>query len=285
MTTIFKSVEAASEMEVRYRSVLDKWPVANTQLILSTREGKTFVVACGPETAPPLVLLHGSMANSASWMFDAALWSRSFRVYAVDMIGEAGFSAPSRPPLHSDAYAQWLDDVMSGLRLKRAAFVGVSLGGWLGLDYATRRPGRAEQLALLCPSGLGRQKNFLLKAAPLLLFGTWGVRKMREMVLGPTPTDMPENARQLVELMSFISGCFRPRMEKIPRFDDTALRTLTMPMLVIVGGKDVLLDSADTRRRLALTVAHAEVRFLPDARHFIRGQSDVILEFLTRNGR
>ena len=71
---------------------------------------------------------------------------------------------------------------MAGLGLMRAAFVGLSLGSWLALDYASRRPDRVERLALICPAGIGRQKNFLAKAAVFMLLGPWGVRMAREMV-------------------------------------------------------------------------------------------------------
>ncbi|MET7399007.1 alpha/beta fold hydrolase [Dactylosporangium sp. NPDC005572] len=100
------------------------------------------------------MLLHGAIANSASWMGDAAEWSQRFRVYAVDVIGEAGLSAPARPPLDSDAYAARLDDVLDGLGLRGASFAGISLGGWLALDYAIRRPDRVDRLALLNPGGV-----------------------------------------------------------------------------------------------------------------------------------
>jgi len=46
-----------------------------------------------------------------------------FRVYAIDMIGEAGLSAPSRPPLDSGAYTQWLDEVLDSLSLDRVSIV------------------------------------------------------------------------------------------------------------------------------------------------------------------
>jgi pimeloyl-ACP methyl ester carboxylesterase len=78
------------------------------------------------------------------------------------MIGEPGLSAPSRPRLASDAYALWLDDVLHELGVARASLVGVSLGGWLALDYATRRPERVERLALLCPGGVGKQRASFL---------------------------------------------------------------------------------------------------------------------------
>jgi len=73
------------------------------------------------------VLRQGSGANAAMWMRDIASWAEGHRVYAVDVIGEPGFSAPSRPALASDAYALWLDDVLHALGLGRASCVGVSL--------------------------------------------------------------------------------------------------------------------------------------------------------------
>jgi pimeloyl-ACP methyl ester carboxylesterase len=215
-------------------------------------------------------------------MFDTPLWSGAFRCYAVDMIGEPGFSAPVRLPLDGEAHALWLDDVMAGLGIEKASFVGMSLGGWLALDYANRRPGAVERLALICPAGIGRQKNFLLKAAPLLLLGPWGVRRMREMVFGPARADPPPAARPLVRLMGLIGRAIRPRVVKIPRLSDAELSRLKAPMQVIVGGRDVLIDSDDTRRRLAKPAPHAEVIFLPEARHFIPGQTTRILEFLQK---
>jgi pimeloyl-ACP methyl ester carboxylesterase len=282
---IFKTPEGAEQVMALYRRVLDGWPVPSEQRRLPTREGETFVVACGPLDGPPLILLHGAQSNAASWMFDAAAWSNRFRIYAVDMIGDAGFSAPSRPPLASDAYALWLDDVLAGLGVTRAAFVGLSLGGWLALDYATRRPGRVERLALICPAGIGRQKNFLLKAASLMLLGPWGMRKAREMVFGPAPKQLPAIVRPLIELMGLIGREFRPRVVKIPVISDSGLAGLTVPVLAVVGGRDVLIDSAETRDRLRRHAPHAEVAFLPEGRHFLPGQTARVGAFLTADTR
>lgn len=279
--SVFRSEAGEREVRSRYRQVLDAWPGPKAELRLPTREGETFVIAYGREDAPPLILLHGAQANSAVWMFDAPRWSQAFRCYAVDMIGEAGFSAPSRPPLDGEAHALWLDDVMRGLGLSRASFVGVSLGGWLALDYARGRPAAIERIAVLCPAGVGRQKNFLLKAAPLLLLGPWGARRMREMVMGPSPRELPPAAGPFMELMGSIGRNIRPRVVKIPRLRDAELAALRMPLLAIVGGRDVLFDSAETRRRLEASAPHAEVVFLPEARHAIYGQSERVFQFLS----
>jgi pimeloyl-ACP methyl ester carboxylesterase len=242
-------------------------------------------VACGDASAPPLLLLHGGMANSAMWMGDVAAWAEHFRVYAVDVIGEAGLSAPARPPLASDAHALWLDDVMQALSLTRASMrvsiVGVSLGGWLALDYATRRPERVESVVVLCPAGVGRQKlSIVFKTVPLRMLGAWGRRKASELILGRAPANPSPALRYFMDFMSLIHKTLRPRMVKLPIFSDLALQRLTMPVMAILGGKDVLLDSAETRERLERNVPHVDIRFDPEAGHFIPGQTAPILEFL-----
>lgn len=272
MTAIYRSADGARAVEELYRAFLARWPVPNEQLRVDTRQGTTFVVACGPPDAPPLLLLHGSAANSATWMADVAAWAGHFRVYAVDMIGEPGLSAPSRPPLHSEAYAWWLDDVLRGLGVDgKVSIVGGSLGGWLALDYATRRPDRVERMALLCPGGVGRTKvGVLFAALALLPFGRWGRRTAMRLVLG----EVPEAPGDYVML---INRHFKPR-GAVPRFTDDTLRRLNAPTLVIVGGRDRLLDSAGTKRRLD---GVATVRLLPDVGHLILGQSGAVLEFLS----
>lgn len=280
---VYRSVEAGQAVEAQYRRVLERWSVPKTELHLSTRQGSTFVLTCGPEGAPPVVLLHGSQANSAAWIHDVALWSTKFRLFAVDMIGEAGLSARVRPNLIGDAHALWLEDVFEGLGLSRAAIVGTSLGGWLALDFASRKPEAVQALALVCPAGIGRQKNFLLKALPLPLLGPWGKRKMRELVFGPIPKSFPEEVRPIADLMDAVARAIKPRVVSIPQLSDAELGKLGMPILAIIGGRDALLDSRDTRERLQRAATHAEICFIEEGYHFLPNQASRVMDFLERS--
>lgn len=282
MTSLYRSEAARLDIASGYRAILDSWPVARTEHRIPTREGETFVVECGPAEAPPLFLFHGSVGNAAMWMGHVARLAADYRCFAVDMIGEPGLSAPSRPPLDGEAHALWLDDVFAGLCVERAALAGMSLGGWLALDHAIRRPERVAALALVVPAGIGRQKNLLAKAFPLLFLGAWGKRKLREMVFGPQPADPPPEAQAFHDFMTRVMNGFRARIVRIPIASDEELAALAMPVLAILAGRDVLVDGPETRDRMARLVPDAEIDFRPDARHYIPDTTPTIADFLHR---
>lgn len=282
MAAIYRTPQYAAAIEAQYRAVLEHWPVPSSQERIETHLGETFVISCGPEDAPPVVLLHGSQANSAAWIPDIALWATRFRLHSIDMVGEPGLSAPVQPDPATDAHARWLDEMFAAIGVTRPTLVGTSLGGWLALDYATRRRNAVRALALVCPAGIGRQKNFLLKALPLLLLGPWGAHKMREMIFGPEPETMPDAISQIGPLMNAIGEAVRPRVIAIPRLTDAQLAALAMPVLAIVGGRDALLDSRETRDRLRQHAPRAEVAFIEDGYHFLPDQAARIMSFLER---
>ncbi|MER6048632.1 alpha/beta fold hydrolase [Streptomyces sp. NPDC001793] len=274
---LYKSQAGAEEILRRYRAALETWPVPAEHVRVPTGQGETFVVVSGPEDAPPLVLLHGSGANATMWLDDVAGWSRHFRTYAVDVIGEPGLSAPARPSLASDGLARWLDEVLEGLGISATSLVGTSLGGWLALDYARRRPERVTRLALLCPGGIGRQKmGWLFRTLLLRALGRRGVARS---VRKATGLEDPR-FRDVLDTVVLTFTHFRPRTERLPVVPDEELRRLAMPVLVIAGERDVLFDSAGTARRVRACVPRATVHLLPGTGHALFGQTDTVLDFL-----
>ncbi|MFD6396631.1 alpha/beta fold hydrolase [Nocardia sp. NPDC060249] len=273
---IYKSDEGRRLVEQRYREHLDAWPVPREERRIDTGIGATFVVVSGPVDAPPLVVLHGSGANASAWRADIADWSRNFRVYAVDLPGEPGFSVPTRLVLDSDATASWLDEVIDGLGLDTVALVGMSLGGWTALDYVLRRPGRVTTLVLLCPGGLGKHRyGWLVKAIGLRMIGRHSVRDMARLGLG---VDGPQ-ADPIIDDIELTFTHFSPRPGKLPIFRDEQLREVDIPVLIIVGERDALFDSARTAER-ARTFARGEVRLLPGVGHALLNQTAAVNEFV-----
>jgi pimeloyl-ACP methyl ester carboxylesterase len=262
--TIYKTEAGGQQIRRQYEEWLAHWPVPADRRTVPTRHGDTFVMVSGKETGPPVVLLHGSAANTLSWMPVVGQLADRFRLYAVDVIGEPGLSAPSRPPLGSPAYAEWLDDVLAGLGLTEVQVVAASLGGWFAIDYATRRPGRVSRMVLLVPGGIGRQR---LGNLAVFLLGQLLGRKQ------PEPKSAPERYLRMV------FQHFRPRL-LMPIFRDARLRQLTMPLLAILGDSDELLDSRATQRRLTAAAPNATVLMLSGTGHMLPDQTERIGGFL-----
>jgi len=179
--------------------------------------------------------------------------------------------------LGSPAYAEWLDDVWTGLGLEKASVVGLSLGGWLALDLAIRRPGRVASLSLISPSGIGRANHRLLvKIGVLRLFGTWGLLKSLALVSGRKAA-LP---KPMVDALLVVFRNFRPRMERIPRFTDTDLASLAMPVQIVVGIDDALLDSRETCERAERCVRCISITRIENAGHLLPPQTSVVAAFL-----
>ena len=93
----FKTPEGKATFLAAYDAALKLWPVPYEELDIPTRFGLTHVVAAGPKNAPALVLLHGYMATSVMWAPNVADFSRDYRVYAIDIMGQPSKSVPGDP--------------------------------------------------------------------------------------------------------------------------------------------------------------------------------------------
>lgn len=275
---IFKSIASKQAILERYDSILEQWPVPYETLTIPTQYGNTFVIACGDPLAPPLVLLHGSSSNSAMWIGDVTTYHHHYRVYALDIPGEPGKSEAVRFDLNGPDPAIWLLEVFTGLSIDQAALLGISLGGWLALKFATTYPERVEKLVLLCPAGVAPQKaSFTLQTVALMFFGQWGIDRLIKIVNGNQPIPV-----EALEYTKLIANSFNPRIETIPIFSDEDLRRLRMPVLLIVGEKDALLPSKKTAARLSNLLPHLTLNVMPESGHVLINLAAPIMDFLSK---
>jgi pimeloyl-ACP methyl ester carboxylesterase len=223
------------------------------------------------------------MSNSLSWIPNVQMWSQHFRIYAVDTIGDPGFSAPSRPPFVADTYALWLDDLWKSLELIQANIVGWSLGGWLGLDYAMRRPRAVGALVALAPAGIvSIRRSTIAKMVSLMLLGAWGRRTAFFSSLGFTENPGADFA-PFVEfsLLAQVAAIGRTRLPAL--FTDETLAALAVPTMVVVGERDAFLDAQAMRVRFERCVPHATVHCSHGMGHGQIGITDSVLEFLLKS--
>ena len=275
--SIYKSPAGKSQIMALYEAFLAHWPVPCQTFTLPTRHGETFVIASGERSAPPLVLLHGSASNAVSWVGDVVEYSQNFRTYAVDLPGEPGKSAENRPAWDGPGFAEWLEDVLDGLKIQKTALLGLSQGGWTALRFTTTRPERVSRLVLLAPGGVRPTRpSFIFKAVILSLAGRRGAERINRIVYG-NQSIHPE----AVKFMDAIMTHFKPRIDKEYLFSDDELKRLNMPTLLIGGRQDALFPMESIIVRMQKLVPQLKAMLIPDMGHALINLAGQILPFLT----
>ncbi|WP_026106415.1 alpha/beta fold hydrolase [Clostridium saccharoperbutylacetonicum] len=276
MNSVFKTEAGRKAVIKLYDEFLQKSALAYEKFYVNTRYGKTFIIASGEKSNPPLILLHGSGMNSVMWLRDIKEYSKTYRVYAIDMLGEPGKSDENRSSLSGPCYAEWIKEVFENLSVERANIIGISLGAWLAIKFSVYYPEMVTKLVLLCPSGVGPQKKaFIFKALIHGILGEKGIDKLYYKVNGNQP--IPE---EMLKYQKLIGRHFNYRRESIPIFSDDELKLLTMPTVLFVGEKDIMLHSDKTARRLSSLLPHAEINLLPEAGHSNVNDISKIIEWL-----
>jgi pimeloyl-ACP methyl ester carboxylesterase len=149
---MFTSPEGEKTVMYAYQAIMDRWPLPYDELIVSTSFGETHIIASGPEKASPVVLIHALLAASASWYRNVGALSQTYRVYAVDVVGEGNKSHPSRPIASLDDFLQWFTEVIDGLGIDTLYLAGNSYGGFTAAYYAMKLPERIRKLVLIGPA-------------------------------------------------------------------------------------------------------------------------------------
>ncbi len=195
----FRSEQAKTEYEAYCLERAKAWPVASETMVLDTPSGKTLVRVSGRPTDPPLILLPGARVSSLMWIDSIAALSARHRTYALDIIGDAGFSVNRRKISKPGDFVTWLDEVLTVLVPEGAlSLMGISLGGvdcrsvcgplsWAASERGAARPSRdrASILSWLLrplyapfPPHTGPWRNPAAQNVPLVVRGR-GARRRR----------------------------------------------------------------------------------------------------------
>ncbi|MFG1711124.1 alpha/beta fold hydrolase [Nonomuraea sp. M3C6] len=152
-----------------------------TETIVTTALGQVAVTVRGAGAA--VVLLHANPGDSRDFDAIVPVAAEHFTTYAVDWPGY-GRSPALRDPaaVTAMAYADILPDILSGLGLARAAFVGNSVGGYAAARLAITHPASVTALVLANSGGFTRQ-NIVTRAVTRLK----GTERVTGALIGRLP--------------------------------------------------------------------------------------------------
>lgn len=273
---VYKSPEGKLLVEQWYKQALLNQQIHTpfTELTIDSCGISTHVLQYGDTSKQPVIMLHGSMSNSAAFFGAAPVLSKNFCVYCIDIPGEPGLSAPVRLPLTTNQPAEWLLGCITALGLKTSACIAMSLGSWYCLQAAILAPEKITALSLITSGGIAPQRlSFLFKAVFSRIMGAAGETWLNNLIY--RGVEVPE---EVLTFQKIVSTHFNPLLETLPIFSDRELSRLTMPVQYFGGTYDVLLNTEKTAERISSRIPSAEVHVL-ETGHVIIDQFENICNF------
>ncbi|NEA32851.1 3-oxoadipate enol-lactonase [Streptomyces sp. SID13031] len=241
----------------------------------------------GPEHAPVVVLANSLGATLRMWDPQIEALTQSYRVVRFDTRGHGGSPVPPGP-YTIDGLADDVVELLDRLALEQVHYVGLSLGGMIGMRLAAQHPDRVDRLAVLCTSALlGPASMWHERAAKVRRSGTASVAGtvVARWYTDPFQERHPEVVAAAREMIGSTpsegySGC----CEAIAAMDLTAdLARITAPTLAIAGAGD-LATPPDHLARIASTIPAAALLVVPEAAHLANAeQPDLVTAAILRH--
>lgn len=229
------------------------------------------IVGSGTET---IVFSHGLLMSGEMFRQQAEALGRHYRCILYDHRGQ-GRSEVTDGGYDMDTLAEDAVALIDQLDAAPCHFVGLSMGGFVGLRLAIRHPQLLRSLVLMDTSADPEPRRF--KYSLMAWFGRWfGFRLLvkpvmrlmfgRSFLRDPGKVDARAGWRRHLLALDRI-GAYRAARGVIDResvYD--ALGAITVPTLVLVGDEDVATVPA-LAERIRAAIPHARLVVIPHAGH------------------
>ena len=284
---IFTTPEGRTKYMAAYEAMFELWQVPHDSLEVKTGYGSTHINVSGPGDGYPLVLLHGAGLTSTVWFANIAALSNHHRVYAVDVIADAGKSVVERLLTKRTDYSQWLREVFDGLNIKRCDLLGHSYGGWLTLNMALAYPDRLHKIVLLAPAASFRPLGLMTKL--VLYLGEFKIHPPARSFLKVAAAKGTVLEETFIHHMEKVMRYCRPATSMYPTvYTDAELKQIELPALLLIGAGDKIYNPQKATERAQRWMPGLTAEIIPDAGHLLMmDQPEIInariLNFLSKN--
>lgn len=271
---VFTSPEGEKEIILAYDAIMGKWAVPYQELTIQTSFGETHIIASGSENAPPVVLLHALLASATSWYRNVEALSQSYRVYAVDVIGEGNKSHPIKPITSLDDFLKWFIEVIDALGIDTLYLAGNSYGGFTGAYYAMKLPDRIRKLVLIGPAAtISPMRPFYTHMfIPKAIYGFFpkvpGVKRVMHWSVDWMHKGLPSDP--LWEPLFYNSMVYGGLINQVlPRtYSKEEFAQIKAKVLLILGEQEAIYNNLHSAVRSARDlIPNVQVEMIPAAHH------------------
>jgi pimeloyl-ACP methyl ester carboxylesterase len=201
----------------------------------------------------PVLLLHGGLANADYWGNQVRALEKHYRVIVMDSRGH-GRSTRDARPFGYDLMASDVLALMDFLNIRKAAIVGWSDGGIIGLDIAIHHP---ERLSKLFAFAANSDPSGVKDVSQSPVFEAFIARAKREYEqLSPTPREYDSFLAQITKMW-----------ETQPNWTAADLQAITVRVWIVDADHDEAIKRENTLF-MADTIPHSGLLIEPQVSHF-----------------
>jgi 2-hydroxy-6-oxonona-2,4-dienedioate hydrolase len=251
-----------------------------TEVAVNGAAVRTRYAEAGSPDKPHVILLHGTGGHWETFAPNLAALSEHFHCVAIDMVGN-GFSGKPDYDYEIAVYIEHVLGVMDQLGIRRAHFIGMSLGAWVTAAITVSNPDRVEKVILMSPAGkeaaASNMARIRAERTKAVTEPTWeSLHAVFAHLIADEANRLPDliglrqavyqrdDTRQTIDHLLILQDAAARDRNLIP---EEKWRGISAPVMIVASGKDHGVYQ-ETATSIAGLIPNAEVFEMPNVRHW-----------------
>ncbi|MDA3942868.1 MAG: alpha/beta hydrolase [Bacteroidetes bacterium] len=283
MKSLYKIEKGKKEILSLYDQKLDELHIDFEYIKINTSFGQTNIIASGTSANPPILIIHGSNGCAPIAFETYPNLSKTYRVYAVDVLAQPNKSAETRLNMKDDSYGKWMNEIITALNIEQVTLAGFSFGGLVILKTLENDESKIKEVFLSAPAYIvnGNPIKTLFKIfIPMKRYMKTQKPKYVEKFLAEVFTDRDEFA---IKYLSKVFLHFNMDFAPVPTITKEKAKAIKTPITLIGAKEDILFPGEKMiKRALKIFPSIKNYLLLENSKHVQSKSDNLIIEDLIK---